>query len=87
MLAIRPRNETVAVALAASASSLLIAASTRAWLAAPLFGLLFILRFALQPPTGHAASRRRRVGLALLGCSALPCLVWALGVRIAHWPG
>jgi hypothetical protein len=52
-----------------------------------MFGVLVILRFALQPPPGHQLARRRRIALAFLGCSALACLVWALGVRIAHWPG
>ena len=87
MLAIRPRNETGAVALATSTSTLVVAIATRAWIAAPLFGVLIILRFALQPPADHRLSRRRRATLALIGCSALACLVWAIGVRIEHWPG
>jgi hypothetical protein len=87
MLAVRPRNETLGVALPTSASTLALAASTRAWIAAPLFGLLLILRFALQPPADRSLSMRRRIMLALLGCSALACFVWSLGVRIAHWPG
>ncbi len=87
MLTVRPRNETVGVAAATSASILSVIVSTRAWIAAPLFGLLLILRFALQPPAGHTLTRARRLVLALVGCSALGCLVWSVGVRIAHWPG
>jgi len=87
VLAVRSRNETVGVILATSASLLAVALSTRAWIAAPLFGVSLILRFALQPPVGHLLSARRRLALAVLGWSALACFVWALGVRIAHWPG
>jgi hypothetical protein len=87
MTAVRPRNETVGMVVGSGASILAVIAGTRAWVAGPLFGLLFILRFALQPPAGRAVSGRRRMALAFLGCSALACLVWALGVRVAHWPG
>ena len=87
MLAVRPRSQVIGVALAAGVSTLAIAAATGAWIAAPLSGFLFILRFTLQPPEDHALTWQRRAVLALLGCSALACVVWALGVRIAHWPG
>jgi hypothetical protein len=64
-----------------------IAAATHAWPASGLYGLLFLLRFALQPPDGVRLRLGRRVVLALLGCAALACVAWAVGVRIAHWPG
>ena len=87
MLAVRPRREGIGVALAVGVSTLAIAAATGAWIAAPLSGFLFILRFTLQPPEDHVLTWQRRSVLALLGCSALACVAWALGVRIAHWPG
>ncbi|HEY4216464.1 MAG TPA: hypothetical protein VGM67_04970 [Gemmatimonadaceae bacterium] len=87
MIALRPWDETVEVAIAASTSTIFVAASTHAWIAAPLFGVFFILRFALQPPATAPLTSRRRALLSFVGCSALACLVWAVGVRLAHWPG
>jgi hypothetical protein len=87
MLTVRPARETTNVALALIVSTIGVAAATHAWLASGLFGLLFLLRFALQPPDGFRLRPGRRAGLALLGCAALACLVWAVGVRIAQWPG
>ena len=87
MLTVRPLTETKEVSIASAASSLGLAAATHAWVASGLFGLLFVLRFALQPPAGVRLNLRRRLVLALLGCAALACGVWAVGARIAHWPG
>lgn len=87
MIALRPADETVEVAIASSASTLVLVATTHAWIAGPLCGLLFILRFALQPPEAVRLTPLRRAVMAFVGCSALACLVWAVGVRIAHWPG
>jgi hypothetical protein len=87
MLALRPRDETVGVAIGTGVSTLVLVAATHAWVAGLMSGLLFILRFALQPPASSPLTPPRRALLALLGCSALTCIVWAVGVRIAHWPG
>ena len=75
------------VPITSAASSLGLAAVTHAWVASGLVGLLFVLRFALQPPDGVHLHVTRRAVLAVIGCAALACGVWAVGVRIAHWPG
>jgi hypothetical protein len=87
VLTVRPRRETIDVTISSAACSLGLVAATHAWLASGLFGLLFVLRFALQPADGARLNARRRALLALLGCSSLGCLIWAVGVRIAGWPG
>ena len=87
MLTVRPRDETLFVTLVTVGSVVAVAASTHAWVQSALFGVLFVLRFALQPAEGYPLSHRRRAFLALLGCSALACLAWAIGVRVLHWPG
>jgi hypothetical protein len=87
MPTIRSLDETADVAITTAASTVTVVAATHAWLAGGLFGLLFVLRFALQPPDGNRLTPARRAVLALVGCSALGCLIWAFGVRFAHWPG
>jgi hypothetical protein len=87
MIALRPQDETVKVAIGTSASTIVVAAATHAWIASPLFDAFFILRFALQPPATDHLTPLRRAVLAFLGCSSIACFVWAIGVRVAHWPG
>jgi hypothetical protein len=87
MLATRPADETLKVAIPMVASTIAVAGATHAWVAAPLFGLFLLLRFVLQPPAGRPLTIPRRIFLAFLGCSALTCFVWALSVCLAHWRG
>jgi hypothetical protein len=62
MLAVRPRNETLGVALGTSASTLVVAAATRAWIAAAS------REFRVSSPQGH-------VGAPRLLCVGVPPLV------------
>lgn len=86
-VSIRPAEDTLNVALSVGVGAIAVAGATHAWVAGSLFGVFFLLRFALQPPTGGLLTRRRRVVVALCGWATLACFVWAIGVRVAHWPG
>ena len=70
-----------------ASSAAIVTGATHAWIAGPVFGVLILLRFALQPPMTSPLSRSRRASMAFLGWSTLACLVWAIGVGLAHWPG
>ena len=87
MIAIRPAEETLSVALSSGVAAVAVAGATHAWVAGPLFGVFFLLRFALQPPAANLLTRRRRAMLALIGWATIACFIWAIGVRVAHWPG
>lgn len=87
MIVLRPAEETLNVALSVLVAAVAVASATHAWVAGSLFGIFFFLRFALQPPVRSLLTRRRRAFLALCGCATIACVVWAIGVRVAHWPG
>jgi drug/metabolite transporter superfamily protein YnfA len=87
MISIRSRQETGTVALAVVVSAATLAATTHAVLASAAFGLLFIIRFALQPAAGDPLSLRRRAILAILGCSALACFAWVIVTTVSRTRG